>query len=129
MGKKEENGQKHLQLGAYLRELRELRGLKLREVEEASGVSNAYLSQIETGKITRPSPRILHKLASVYDVGYEVVMEKAGYLARRGEPGGESKPVVPGTQIPAVALQDLSPAEEKAVLEYIAFLRHRRNQD
>jgi transcriptional regulator with XRE-family HTH domain len=39
-----------------------------RQVEEATEkqVSNAYLSQPETGKIQQPSPNILHALAELY---------------------------------------------------------------
>ena len=57
-------------LGALLADLRTAKGLSLREVEEASGkaVSNAYLSQLEHGKIRKPSPNVLHSLAEVYTV-------------------------------------------------------------
>lgn len=102
--------------------------MKLREVEEASGVSNAYLSQLETGKIGKPSPHILHKLASVYNVPYEMLMDRAGYLAgaesRRGE-----EPAARGSRIPASALRDLTTDEEDAVLRYIEFLRYQRKRD
>ena len=43
-------------LGQFLWDIRNARGLKLRQVEEACDVSNAYLSQLETGKIKQPSP-------------------------------------------------------------------------
>lgn len=69
-------------LGKRLRSLRESKGLTLRQVEAACGVSNPYLSQLETSKIVSPSPRILHSLAGVYDVAYEDLMEEAGYLER-----------------------------------------------
>ena len=50
-------------LGEYLASIRIDRKMSLREVEEATGkqVSNAYLSQIETNKIKKPSPNILQK--------------------------------------------------------------------
>src|SRR5512145_5611 len=69
-------------LGDLLADLRAARGLSLRQVEEATdkAVSNAYLSQLEKGKIRKPSPNVLHGLAAVYAVPYEVLMEKAGYL-------------------------------------------------
>ena len=68
--------------GAYLKSLRTGLKMSLREVEEATGkeISNAYLSQLENGKISKPSPSILHSLAGVYSVPYEKLMERAGYL-------------------------------------------------
>lgn len=114
-------------LGPYLRALREAQGLTLRGVEEASGVSNAYLSQLETGKISKPSPHILHKLAAVYSVPYEALMEKAGYISRTvPSPTGKDEPVRAGSRIPASALRDLTPEEEDALLEYLNYLRYKR---
>jgi DNA-binding transcriptional regulator YiaG len=48
-------------IGPYLKSLREAKGLSLREVEAKTGVSNAFLSQIESGKVKRPSPVMLYK--------------------------------------------------------------------
>ncbi len=69
-------------LGGLLADLRAARRLSLRQVEEATNqkVSNAYLSQLETGKIRKPSPHVFNRLAEVYAVPYELLMEKAGYL-------------------------------------------------
>ena len=44
-------GDKKQSLGPFLRAARERRSLTLRAVERATGVSNAYLSQLESGKI------------------------------------------------------------------------------
>jgi len=126
MAKKVFSPQVQPRLGPYLRSLREARGLTLREVEEACGVSNAYLSQLETGKITKPSPHVLHKVASVYGAPYEVLMEKAGYISQSRPPESTDEPVIPGSRIPAAALQDLTPEEEDAVLRYLEFLRFKR---
>jgi transcriptional regulator with XRE-family HTH domain len=67
-------------LGALLADLRTAKGLSLREVEEATGkaVSNAYLSQLENGKIKKPSPNVLHSLAEIYAVPYEGASELLG---------------------------------------------------
>jgi transcriptional regulator with XRE-family HTH domain len=111
-------------LGAVLADLRVAKGLSLRQVEEASGeaVSNAYLRQLEKGKIRKPSPNVLHSLAEVYGVPYEALMEKAGYLLppRRGAPGARRK------RLDAFAIDDLSAEEEEELLKYLAFLRSRR---
>ena len=52
--------------GAYLRELRKSRGLRLREVEELAGLSNAYVSQLECGSRKAPSIDCLARLAKAY---------------------------------------------------------------
>jgi transcriptional regulator with XRE-family HTH domain len=110
-------------LGLLLADLRTARGFTLRQVAEASGnaVSNAYLSQLEKGKVQKPSPNVLHSLAAVYAVPYESLMEKAGYLLPVR--GTESR------RLPAFALDDLSPEEEEALLKYLAFLRTRKQAD
>jgi transcriptional regulator with XRE-family HTH domain len=109
------------ELGTLLADLRKAKGLSLREVEEASGkaVSNAYLSQLENGKIKKPSPNVLHSLAEVYVVPYEALMEKAGYLMPTEQRGGRRK------RLAAFAIDDLTAEEEEELLKYLAFLRSR----
>ncbi len=109
------------ELGTLLADLRRAKGLSLREVEEATGkaVSNAYLSQLEHGKIKKPSPNVLHSLADVYAVPYEALMEKAGYLLP-SEGGGERR-----MRLAAFAIDDLTAEEEEELLKYLAFLRSR----
>jgi len=68
------------EFGKYLRELRQKRNLTIRQIELMSGVSNAYLSQIENGKRGIPSPEILKKLSQALKVPYEELMAAAGYL-------------------------------------------------
>lgn len=108
------------ELGALLADLRTAKGLSLREVEEASGkaVSNAYLSQLENGKIKKPSPNVLHSLAGVYAVSYEALMEKAGYLLP-SEGNGRRK------RLAVFAIDDLTVEEEEELLKFLAFLRFR----
>lgn len=45
---------------------RKAKGLTLREVERLTGLSNAYLSQLETGKIRQPSYTTVVTLISLY---------------------------------------------------------------
>jgi transcriptional regulator with XRE-family HTH domain len=106
-----------------LSDLRTAKGFSLREVEEATGnaVSNAYLSQLEKGRIKKPSPNILHSLAEVYVVPYETLMEKAGYLMPAGQGGGRRK------RLAVFAIDDLTAEEEEELLKYLAFLRSRRS--
>jgi transcriptional regulator with XRE-family HTH domain len=108
-------------LGAVLADLRMAKGLSLRQVEEATdkAVSNAYLSQLENGKIKKPSPNVLHSLAAVYAVPYETLMEKAGYLLPAENGRGRRK------RLAAFAIDDLTAEEEEELLKYLAFLRWR----
>ncbi len=109
-------------LGGLLGDLRRAKGLSLRQVEEASdrSVSNAYLSQLEKGKIQKPSPHVLHRLAEVYAVPYEALMERAGYLLPPdGAPKGRR------TRLAAFAIDDLTAEEEEELLRYLAFIRSR----
>ena len=66
--------------GTYVRTLRKERGLTLKRVEKAAGVSNAYISQIERGLRNPPHPEILKRLAKVYSVPIQEMMAEAGYL-------------------------------------------------
>ena len=109
-------------LGPLLADLRKAKRLSLREVEEATGraVSNAYLSQLENGKIAKPSPNVLHDLADAYGVPYESLMEKAGYLRPAETARGLRR-----RRLAAFSIDDLTPEEEEELLKYLAFLRSR----
>jgi transcriptional regulator with XRE-family HTH domain len=99
------------------------KGLSLRQVEEATdkAISNAYLSQLEKGKIKKPSPNALHSLAEVYAVPYETLMEKAGYLLPSENRDGRHR------RLAAFAIEDLSAEEEEELLKYLAFIRSRKS--
>lgn len=72
-------------IGDYLKEIRERRGLTMRQVAIKTNVSQPYLSQIENG-IKKPSPEILKRLAPAYKVSYNDLMVVAGYLPDVDEP-------------------------------------------
>lgn len=120
-------------LGIYLRELRAKNDATLRDVEDAVNVSNAYLSQLENGKIAKPSPHILYSLATFYRVPYEGLMERAGYVRRNleqsmpiqqsGKPGAKQS-----ARLPASSFEDISQDEEVELLEYLNFIRSRANK-
>ena len=107
--------------GTGLKTARELRNLSLREVEAATGISNAYLSQLENNKIKKPSPHFLHKLATLYGIGYELLMEQAGYVQRK-HPGGAK--TLAGAAL--FSQEELTGEEEEKLAEYLTFLRRKR---
>lgn len=110
-------------LGEHLSRLRAAAGLTLRQVEEATDkeVSNAYLSQLENDKISKPSPNILHALAQVYNTSYEDLMERAGYFSSKSESENRRR-----ARVATFAIEDLTPDEEKTLMEYLAFIRQQR---
>lgn len=69
------------ELGAYLKQLRLDKKLTIRQLEKMSGVSNAYISQLENDKRGLPTPDVLKKLHEPLGVGYDELMEKAGYIS------------------------------------------------
>jgi HTH-type transcriptional regulator, competence development regulator len=70
-------------LGRILTQARQVKGAKLREVEEATKISNAYISQLESGHIKEPSPHKLKTLAEYFGLDYSDLLEAAGYATRR----------------------------------------------
>jgi transcriptional regulator with XRE-family HTH domain len=106
-------------LGQHLAAIRDNRGLSLRQVEELSkgAVSNAYLSQIETGKILQPSPNILHTLAGIYKISYGELMRMAGYIS---VPASNS---MRSARFATLASLNVSAAEEMELVQYLKFKR------
>lgn len=114
------------ELGSELRRIRKARGATLRGVEDATGISNAYLSQLENGKIAKPSPNFLYKLSGFYEVPYEDLMKAAGYVGEDRVRDEEKR-----GRLSAVALATLSglkPDEEAELMKYAEYLRSRREQ-
>lgn len=105
----------------FLKEIRKKQGLTLRRVEKEIGISNAYLSQLENGKILKPSPSILHKLAKYYKISYENIMKLCGYPL----PEFEKNSMVPSFKYKN-RFQNLTDEEAEKLSEYLEFLRSRR---
>lgn len=126
MDKKTDDRNVENALGAYLSSLRTAKGLTLRQVEEATDgeVSNAYLSQLEHGRISKPSPNILYSLATVYGAPYDKLMEKAGYIGAAGTRKAGEKHGRAAT----FAIDNLSPEEEDQLLDFLAYLRSRKGR-
>ncbi|BBA99210.1 putative DNA-binding protein [Actinacidiphila reveromycinica] len=69
-------------LGEFLREQRRSAQLSLRQLADAAGVSNPYLSQIERG-LRKPSAEILQQLAKALRISAETLYVQAGILDAR----------------------------------------------
>jgi transcriptional regulator with XRE-family HTH domain len=60
-----------MKLGELIAVARECKGWTLRELEKRTGISNALLSQIETGHIKEPSWRNVVKIAKALNLKLE----------------------------------------------------------
>ncbi|TVY08285.1 helix-turn-helix domain-containing protein [Paenibacillus cremeus] len=63
-----------------LKDMRKLKGFTIRELADRSGVSAAYISQLENGNRGVPSPEVLMKLSEGLNTPYTELMQIAGYL-------------------------------------------------
>ena len=111
-------------LGAFIRKARQDVSMSLRDVEEATNkeVSNGYLSQLESGKITKPSPHVLHALSQALSVNYETLMQRAGYLL----PTAKRAKGLKHGRAATCTIDNLTADEESQLLEYLTFLRTKK---
>ncbi|WP_237536746.1 helix-turn-helix transcriptional regulator [Streptomyces sp. SID5785] len=81
-------------LGEYLREQRRTAQLSLRQLADAAGVSNPYLSQIERG-LRKPSAEVLQQVAKALRISAETLYVRAGILdAERERDEVETRAVI-----------------------------------
>jgi transcriptional regulator with XRE-family HTH domain len=109
-------------LCSFLASARTTAGKSLRAVERETGISNAYLSQIENDKIRTPAPQLLHKLADIYSVPYALLMELAGF------PSPEALDATPAAHRVAARIGSVTHDEEEALVQYLQFIRARKRE-
>ncbi len=108
-------------LGQVLKEFREKARKTLREVQETTGISNAYLSQLENGKINRPSANVLYQLSNEYEVELDVLLEAANIIEKRKTPSRQSE-----LQRKISFYADkFSQEEENEIMDFIEYLRYK----
>lgn len=69
-------------LGGYIRDQRDQAQMSLRQLAQAAGVSNPYLSQVERG-LRKPSAEILGRIATGLRISAETLYVQAGILDER----------------------------------------------
>ncbi|TDD12990.1 helix-turn-helix domain-containing protein [Nonomuraea diastatica] len=72
-------------IGEYIREQRQQAKISLRQLAEAAGVSNPYLSQIERG-LRKPSAEILNQIAKGLRISSQALYVQAGLIEDREAP-------------------------------------------
>lgn len=111
-------------LGEILKATRLKLNKKLREVEEMTGVSNAYLSQLENDKIKSPSANTLYKLASAYNVELDELLYAAGII--------ENKKVKLDADIVekfAFHAEGLSEKQQEDIIDFIKYLKYKKDKE
>jgi len=113
-------------LGQALKSTRERVSLTLKEIEVKTGISNAYLSQLENDKIKRPSASVLYKLAEVYKINLEVLLRAAGIIEHNQVTDSELSELEKEI---AFYKDKLSREEELQVISFIKFLSSQNNNN
>jgi transcriptional regulator with XRE-family HTH domain len=72
-------------LGAKIRQLREERGVSLKEMAAALNVSSAYLSALEHGRRGKPTGFLLHRIIAFFNVIWDEA-EELQRLAEMSDP-------------------------------------------
>jgi transcriptional regulator with XRE-family HTH domain len=102
-------------IGDYIREQREQARISMRQLAQAAGVSNPYLSQIERG-LRKPSADILQQIAKGLRISAEALYVQAGIL--------EDRPADSGVRSALLADSELSERQKQVLLEiYESFRR------
>jgi transcriptional regulator with XRE-family HTH domain len=102
-------------VGEYIRDQRRSAQYSLRQLADAAGVSNPYLSQIERG-LRKPSAEILQQIAKALRISAETLYVRAGILEERD---GEH-------EVTAAVLADpvLTDRQKRVLLDiYASFVR------
>jgi transcriptional regulator with XRE-family HTH domain len=102
-------------IGEYIRQQREQAGKSLRQLAEAAGVSNPYLSQVERG-LRKPSADILQQIAKGLRISAEALYVQAGML--------EDRPADSGVRSALLTDPHLSERQKQVLIEiYESFRR------
>jgi transcriptional regulator with XRE-family HTH domain len=102
-------------IGEYIREQREQARISMRQLAQAAGVSNPYLSQIERG-LRKPSADILQQIAKGLRISAEALYVQAGIL--------EDRPADSGVRSAVLTDPELSERQKQVLIEiYESFRR------
>jgi transcriptional regulator with XRE-family HTH domain len=104
--------------GQFIRSQRELQDLTMRQLADAVGISNPYLSQIERG-LRDPSARVLEAIADNLEMSAETLKKHQARPRAAGPASGEEAAVIAAIR----ADKDLSADQRRALIQvYEAFV-------
>jgi transcriptional regulator with XRE-family HTH domain len=106
-------------IGDYIRQQREQAKISLRQLAEAAGVSNPYLSQIERG-LRKPSAEILQQIAKGLRISAEALYVQAGIL--------EDRPADSGVRSALLTDPELTERQKQVLIEIYESFRRESEQ-
>ena len=122
-------------LSEYVAYIRETRGYTLQEVvdliataitrkelHEHCSLTRGYLSCLEAGKYTNPSPFKLQALAHVYNIPYESLLRKAGYWEIHCDKVQQDATFT----LMLKEVQEMTPEELQSLFDYIDYVKSKR---
>lgn len=112
----------NVELGLYLKTIREQLGYSIYDVNKLCHISPSYLSLMENGKRS-PSAIILKKLAPIYNLDYIELYEKAGYIDL-----AESEKISKRTNN-IINTDGLDVDDIKELNKFVEFLKNKKKQD
>lgn len=102
-------------LGAFIRNQRQLANMSLRQMAQLTDVSNAYLSQVERG-LHEPSVRVVRSIAKALGTSTETLLNVAGLLGDDEASELEWAPGRPGASEAAIAADPRLTDEQRDAL-------------
>ena len=109
-------------MGAFIRHQREMRNMSLRQLSQATKVSNAYLSQIERG-LHDPTLRVLIQICRALQISVDEMVRQGNVVDAEID-----ERVLSGTEIELGRDPNLTTAEKQALLAvYRSYVATRRN--
>lgn len=113
-----------MSLGDFIKEKRSLKKWSQRDLAAASGISNAEISRIESGKRKEPSSSVLKDIAIALGIPVEDLLHEAGIIQSPETSIEDSSSVSFSDQysIP----RDLTEDELDEVFKYIDYIRSKR---
>ncbi|SKD00501.1 Helix-turn-helix [Chitinophaga ginsengisegetis] len=116
-------------LGITLKEARDRNDLTLRQVDEATGISSAYLSQLENDKIKKPSANVLYKLATLYGEQLNNLLKAAGIIQTSNIINEDESEEMKWANRLAYYAKGLTPDEQEEIVNWIKFKVQNKKHD
>ncbi len=117
------------ELGIYLKTHREGLDYSTYDINKLCNISPSYISLVENGK-RKPSPIILKKLSSIYNLDYIDLLQKAGFIDLAEKEKIDSKTTnVHSTSHNRINIDELDENDIEELNRFIEFLKSKKKKN